>query len=94
MEDYRIYEKLGPAKYLYMSALNKINNTNKLLNLHAGNFDVHVSKEEKARWNAKMDSSEFGNLTDLTARVSHLENVSGTIPTKTSQLLNDSGFIS
>lgn len=35
MEDYRIYEKLGPAKYLYMSALNKINNTIKLLNLHA-----------------------------------------------------------
>ena len=93
MEDYRIYEKLGPAKYLYMSALNKINNTIKLLNLHAGNLDIHVTEDDKKRWDAKLDSNMFGNLTDLTGRVTALETEVSGIPTKTSQLVNDSGFI-
>ena len=54
------------------------------LTSHANNSSVHVSSDEKASWNAKSDFS--GNYSDLSGKP--------TIPTKTSQLTNDSGFIS
>lgn len=50
---------------------------------HINNSSIHVTSEEKSTWNAKSDFS--GNYEDLSGKP--------TIPTKTSELSNDSGFL-
>ena len=52
------------------------------LTAHTGNTTIHVTAADKTAWNAKSDFS--GNYNDLTNKP--------TIPTKTSDLTNDSGF--
>ena len=53
------------------------------LTTHANDSTIHVTSLEKSSWNAKSDFS--GNYSDLSGKP--------TIPTKTSQLTNDSGFL-
>lgn len=53
------------------------------LNSHLDDEDVHVTSTEKQTWNNKSNFS--GNYNDLTNKP--------TIPSKTSQLTNDSGFL-
>ena len=53
------------------------------LTAHTGNSTVHVTAEERAKWNGKSNFS--GSYTDLTNKP--------TIPSKTSDLENDSGYI-
>ena len=56
------------------------------LNTHTSNTDIHVTAEDKARWDAGSGSGFSGDYNDLTNKP--------TIPSKTSDLTNDSGFIS
>lgn len=58
----------------------KANSTD--LTSHTGNTSIHVTASEKTAWNNKSDFS--GSYNDLINKP--------TIPTKTSQLTNDSGF--
>ena len=53
------------------------------LEAHVDDEYVHITSEERMAWNKKSDFS--GSYTDLTGKP--------TIPSKTSQLTNDSGFI-
>ena len=53
------------------------------LNTHAGNATIHITSDDRSNWNAKSDFS--GNYSDLSGKP--------TIPTNTSQLTNDSGFL-
>ena len=55
------------------------------LNIHTSNTDIHVTAEDKARWNAGSGSGFSGDYNDLINKP--------TIPSKTSDLTNDSGFI-
>jgi len=56
------------------------------LNTHTSNTDIHVTAADKARWDAGSGSGFSGDYNDLTNKP--------TIPSKTSDLTNDSGFIS
>ena len=50
---------------------------------HINNTNIHVTSADKERWNSKSDfSGSYNNLTDKPS-----------IPSKTSQLTNDSGFL-
>ena len=53
---------------------------------HAGNTAVHVTAEEKAAWNGKADKSYVDS--GLAGKADK-----GDVPTKVSDLVNDSGFI-
>ena len=55
------------------------------LNTHTSNTDIHVTAEDKARWDAGSGSGFSGDYNDLINKP--------TIPSKTSDLTNDSGFI-
>ena len=55
------------------------------LNNHVTNTDIHVTAEDKARWDAGSGSGFSGDYNDLINKP--------TIPSKTSDLTNDSGFI-
>ena len=55
------------------------------LNTHTSNTDIHVTAADKARWDAGSGSGFSGDYNDLINKP--------TIPSKTSDLTNDSGFI-
>ncbi len=55
------------------------------LNTHTSNTDIHVTAADKARWDAGSGSDFSGSYNDLTDKP--------TIPTKTSDLTNDSNFV-
>ena len=55
------------------------------LNTHTSNTDIHVTAADKARWDAGSGSGFSGDYNDLINKPD--------IPTKTSDLTNDSGFI-
>lgn len=55
------------------------------LNTHTSNTDIHVTAADKARWDAGSGSGFSGDYNDLTNKP--------TIPSKTSDLTNDSGFV-
>ena len=55
------------------------------LNTHTSNTDIHVTAADKARWDAGSGSGFSGDYNDLINKPD--------IPSKTSDLTNDSGFI-
>ena len=55
------------------------------LDTHTSNTDIHITAEERARWDAGSGSGFSGDYNDLINKP--------TIPSKTSDLTNDSGFI-
>lgn len=64
------------------SSLNEKANSSELTT-HTNNADIHVTATDKTNWNAKSNFS--GEYDDLTGKP--------TIPSKTSELTNDSGFL-
>ena len=84
----KITLKDGTEKYVPVSGLisGLVNETT--FNAHANNTDIHVTAADKTTWSGKQDALTAGDNITIENNV-----ISAEVPTKTSDLTNDSGFI-
>ena len=82
-DNLKIPEGSGGASYDDTQIKEDLSQLTDNLEIHKNNSTIHVTKSDKDNWNAK--SNFTGNYNDLTNKP--------TIPTKVSDLFNDSGYI-